>query len=221
MKNLALLILVPFALAAAPVPDAARERLLADAAQLGPATLAFDRTIVASQSGGGDKASETRIDRWNGKSWTLLSVNGKPPTSDDLAHERKMTADMPVPGYYRLAKQFAAATTTTDASGRTVLHVAKLPSGSVNANGKDITEHFTADAIVAAGPRPFITQVRLTAREPFRMMLVAKVDSFVTVNDYRLGARGTPELVRQTTDIDGNMLGKSGLQHNETSFAHH
>ena len=220
MKNLALLILTPLALAAAPASDAVRDRLLADAAQLGPATLAFDRTIVASQSGGGDKASETRIDRWNGKAWTLLSVNGKPPTPDDIARERK-ASDVPVPGYYRLAKLFAAAATTTDASGRTVLHAAALPPGSVSANGKDITEHFTADAIVAPGARPFIMQVRLVAREPFRMMLVAKVDSFVTVNDYRLGTHGTPELVRQTTDIDGNMLGKSGLQHNETSFAHH
>ncbi len=140
-------------LAAAPADNALRDRIVADAATDPPPALAFKRTTVATQAGGGEKASKTRVDRWDGKKWTVVSANGKPPSSDDIAKAAKLYAVVPVSGYYRLASLLAKATAATDAQGRTVLRTA-TPPGSVYTNGKDVSEHFNAEATVANGPRP-------------------------------------------------------------------
>lgn len=205
-------------LCTAAAPTAVRDRVVAEARGMSPAALAFERTITVTQSDGTEQAKQTRVDRWDGKAWTLLSLDGKPPSAGDAAKYRKAAAATPVPGYHRLT-MLAGAAATTDAQGRTVLRLAKLPQGSVFTSGKDVTEHFTAEAVVATGDRPHVQQVRLTARAPFRMMLVAKIDSFVTVADYRLDG-ATPRLVRQVADIRGSMMGKGGNQHVETIFTY-
>lgn len=216
-----ILLLAPAALlciAASPV-EQTRDRILAEARAIAPATLAYDRTMTVTQAGGGDKATQTRVDRWDGKTWTLLSLDGKPPSASDAAKYRKATTAANVPGYHRLA-MLAGATAATDAQGRTVLRLANLPPASVITNGKDVSEHFHAEAVVATGPRPFVQQLRVTARAPFRMMLVAKIESFTTVSDYRFDG-STPRLVRQLADIRGSMMGKDGMQRIETIFTYH
>ncbi len=52
------------------------------------------------------------------------------------------------------------------------------------------------------------------------MMLVAKIETFVSVSDYRPDASGRPRLVRQVVDVDGSMLGRSGVQHTEIGYAY-
>lgn len=214
------LLLVPMALlcVAATPAEQVRDRVLAEARAITPATLAYDRTVNFTQAGGGEKATQTRVDRWDGRAWTLLSLDGKPPTADEVAKHRKATSAAPVPGYQRLT-MLNGATATTDAQGRTVLRLATLPRGSVTTSGKDVSEHFTAEAVVAPGPRPYVQQLRLSARAPFRMMLIAKVESFVTVSDYRLDGN-TPRLVRQVADVRGSMMGKAGTQRVETIFTY-
>ena len=211
--------LVPLALlcvAAAPADFALRDRIVADAAAVAP--VPFVRTFTATQSGGGEKESHVRVDRWDGKAWTLVSLDGKPPSADDAAKAAKSFGAQKPPGYHRLATLLAKAVPATDARGRTVLRVATLAPESFFTSGKDVSEHFTAEAVVTEGARPYVEQLRLTAREPFRLMLVAKVETFVTVSDYARDAGGTPRLVRQVADINGSMLGRSGLQHTETVY---
>lgn len=205
-------------LSTASAPEQVRDRVLAEARAITPATLAYDRTVNFTQAGGGEKATQTRVDRWDGRGWTLLSLDGKPPSADDVAKHRKAATAAPVPGYHRLT-MLNGATATTDAQGRTVLRLATLPRGSVTTSGKDVSEHFTAEAIVAAGPRPYVQQLRSTARAPFRVMLVAKIESFVTVSDYRLDGN-TPRLVKQVAEIRGSMMGKAGTQRVETIFTY-
>jgi len=218
LAKIALLIPAALLCAAATPAEQVRDRVLAEMRSLPPATLAYDRTITLTQTDGTERATQLRIDRWDGKAWTLVSIDGKPPSASDLAKYRKAASAANVPGYYRLT-MLTGATATTDAQGRTVLRLAKLPPGSVMTSGKDVTEHFTGEATVAAGPRPYVQQLRLTAREPFRMMLVARVDSFTTVTDYRLEGN-TPRLVRQVAEIQGSMMGKDGTQRVETIFTY-
>lgn len=213
-------LLVPLALlcVAATPAEQVRDRVLAEARAISPATLAYDRTVNFTQAGGGEKATQTRVDRWDGRGWTLLSVDGKPPTADDVAKHRKAASAAPVPGYQRLT-MLNGATATTDAQGRTILRMATLPPGSVITSGKDVSKQFTAEATIAAGLRPYVQQLRSVARAPFRMMLVAKIESFVTVSDYRLDGN-TPRLVRQVADVRGSMMGKDGTQRVETLFTY-
>ena len=219
MRLFPIVMLALLATAAAPADTALRDRIVAEARLVPPTMLAFDRTTVATQTGGGEKASETRVDRWDGKSWSAVSANGKPPSTDQAAKARKAFAAYPVPGYYRLASLLASAALATDGRGRTVLRGA-APAGSVFTNGKDVSGHFSAEAVIAPGPRPYVEQLRLAAFEPFRLMLVAKIETFVSVSDYRPDASGHPRLVRQVVDADGAMLGRAGVQHTELSFAY-
>lgn len=203
---------------AASPAEGIRDRIVAEARALSPASLGYDRSITITQSDGTKQATQTRVDRWDGKTWTLLSLDGKPPSPSDTAKYRKAASAANVPGYHRLA-MLAGATATTDTQGRTVLRIATLPPGSVMTNGKDVTEYFGGEAVLAAGPRPYVQQLRLTSRQPFRMMLVAKIDSFVTVSNYGLDGN-TPRLVRQVADIKGSMMGSGGTQRIETIFTY-
>ena len=214
--------LIPAALlcVAATPAELVRDRVVAEARTMSSASLAYDRTMTVTQADAKEKASQTRVDRWDGKAWTLLSLDGKPPSADDRAKHAKAAAAGSVPGYYRLAAMLAAASASADAQGRTVLRMATLPPKSVVTSGKDVTENFTGEAVVAVSARPFVQQLRLTARAPFRMMLVAKIDSFVTVADYARGPDGTPRLVRQVADIRGSMMGSDGTQRVETIFTY-
>ena len=217
MKRLSLLALL--AIAAAPADTSLRDRIVAEAAAQAPATLAFDRAAVASRSGGGETASQARVDRWDGKAWRVVSVDGKPPSASDAADAAKALAAVPVPGYYRLATLIAKAMPATDAKSRTVLR-ADAPPGSVFTSGKDVSENFTAEAVIGGGAKPFVEQLRLTTRAPFRLMMVAKIERMTAVSDYARDTTGRPRLLRQVTDIDGSMFGSAGKQHNEATFTY-
>lgn len=216
MTNLSRLALAALALLAAPLAaQSLKERVVADAAAV--PVPAFERTVTVTQADAKEKASQVRIDRWDGRGWTLVSVGGKPPTASDQAQYAKASAAAIVPSYRRLAVVLARAVPAgSDAQGRALLRAADLPPGAVITNGKDVSERFTGEASVAAGPKPWVQQLRLTAKAPFRMMLVAKIERFTTVSDYRLDAAGQPRLARQVADITGSMLGQSGTQHVET-----
>jgi hypothetical protein len=220
MKRASIALLIPPALlciAASPA-EQVRDRIVAEARAISPTAFAFDRTMTVTQANTVEKATQIRVDRWDGKTWALISIDGKPPSASDTAQYRKAAATAKPPGYYRLT-MLERAIPTTDAQGRTVLRVAALPPQTVMTSGKDVTEHFGGEAVIAPGPRPYVQQLRLTAREPFRMMLVAKIESFVTVSDYRLDG-ATPRLVRQVADIRGSMMGKDGTQRIETIFTY-
>ena len=205
-------------LAAAPAPDALRDRLAAEARACDPSALAFERTTKVVQSGGGSIDRTTRIERWDGNHWSLVSVNGKPPSESALHEAAK--ADAGVPGYHRLAALLAAGERSTDAQGRTVYRIDRLPNGSVPANGNDISSHLSGEAVIAVtNGQPWVQQLKLTAREDFKLNWFIKVKHFEQVSEYRLAAAG-PRLVSQTVDSTGSMMGIVGGQHDEVAFAY-
>jgi hypothetical protein len=207
--------------AAAPAADPLQSKLIADAKLFPPSTLSFTRNVTMTQTGDGKTEKSVRVDRWDGKQWTLVSVDGKPPSADEAAKFRKETAGRPVPGYYRLAGYLnAPASRGTDAQGNTVLKIAKLPSGSVDMAG-DRSDKFGGEAVVAtAGPTTYVKQLRVSAREPFRLMVVAKIDRFDIVNDYALGKAGRPVVVRSVQEYAGSRPGESGTVRNEVVYSY-
>ena len=198
------------------VTDRLRDRLITDARALVPATMSFDRATSVTKTSGASSETNRRVDHWLGKAWTLVSVNGKPPAADAIAAYAKQANTAIVPGYYRLGLFLSGmATKSTDAQGRIVYRIDPMPAGSVNAGG-DVSNKVAADATVDSGSgTPFVTHLRLFARTPFRVMLIAKIDSLETATDYSRGPDGYPVLVRSVNTVTGSQFGTGGTQRTE------
>jgi hypothetical protein len=216
---------VPIALilmGAAPAVAPVRERIVAQAQAINPATLSFDRTTNQTRKGGGTSSKLTTLERWDGKRWTLVAVNGKRPTAAEKREREAAAAAAPVPGYHQLASIVAAATETrVDDQGRTVLMIPILPANSVRTDSGDISSHLRAEATLAeTNGQIWVEQVRVTEREPFKLNVLIKVLEFERVDDYRLGSDGKPQLASQSADSMGSMFGISGGETNMVTYAY-
>jgi len=213
------LVFALFASGASAATDPLRDRLITDARALAPATMSFDRATSITKTSGASSETDRRVDHWSGKAWTLLSVDGKPPAADVIASYAKQANTAIVPGYYRLGLFLSGtATKSTDAQGRIVYRIDPLPAGSVNVGG-DVSNKVAADATVDAGSgTPFVTHLRLFARAPFRVMLIAKIDSLETATDYSRGPDGHPVLVRSVNTVTGSQFGTGGTQRTEIAI---
>ena len=199
-----------------------RDRIIAQAQAINPATLAFERTTKLTRKGGGTTSSTTMLERWDGQRWTLVSINGKRPTPAEKRDKEAAANSVPVPGYHRLAALLAGATETrVDAQGRTVLLVPKLPANTVRTDSSDISGHLRAEATLAeTDGQIWVEQVRLTQREPFKLNMLIKVINFERIDDYRLGSDGKPQLASQSADSMGSMFGISGGETNKVTYAY-
>lgn len=211
--------------AAAPSPPLATEplaaRIIADSRASSPAAIAFDRTTKSVRTGGGSTTNTLKVERWDGRKWSLVTVNGRKPTTNQRAEAERIAAAAPVPGYHRLAPLLAAATeTATDAQGRTVLKIPILPVGSVRTDSSDISRHLSGEVTLARGDRPYVERVRVTAREPFKMNMLIKVLTFEQVSEYRLDAAGKPRLASQIANSQGTMFGFPGGEKSEVTYSY-
>ena len=208
--------------AATPVTEPLRDRIIADARTLPPTGLAFDRTTWMERKGGGSTTKVTLVERWDGVNWTLISKNGKNPSQSERRDVEKLAAAAPVPGYHRLASLLAAATEVgTDADGRMMLRIAVLPAGSVRTDSSDISSHLRAEAIVSnRGGQPWVERVHVSQREPFKMNALIKVKTFDQISTYKLDASGHPRLARQSADSMGSMFGFSGGETSDTVYTY-
>ena len=199
-------------IAAAPVPTPLRDRLIAEATALPPEQLAFDRTTKAVRTGGGTTTTTNIVDRWDGRAWSLLSVGGAKPTATDRHDHERQARAAPVPGYHRLAPLLAAAVSVSiDPQGRQLWHVPVMPAGSVRTDSGDISDHLQADLrVVRRGDGAFVDQLRITAREPFKMNFLIKVTDFEQLVDYQPGSDGKPRLISQKSESKGTMFGFPG-----------
>jgi hypothetical protein len=208
--------------AATPVSEPMRDRIIADARAVPPTSLAFDRSTRVQRKGGGITSNVTLVERWDGQRWTLISKNGLQPSAAERRDVEKLASASPVPGYHRLASLLAAATDiSNDAQGNMVLHIPVLPPGSVRTDTSDISSHLRAEAVVSnRGGQPFVESVRLSQREPFKMNALIKVKTFDQVSTYKLDASGRPRLARQSDDSKGSMFGFPGGQSSETVYTY-
>ena len=206
--------------AAAPAPDPLLGQIVSSARAIAPASLAFERqSRTLTQQASGPPESHQRVDRWDGRAFTLVSVDGKPPAEKDAAAFRKATASRPVPGYHRIADMLGAgATRRSDAQGRIVYHVSSLPKDSVRL-GKDISANMAGEFIVdGSGAQLYVTQARLTLTKPVSFFMVAKLDSVVITLDYKLDGNNRPYLASTVQMMAGAQFGKQGTTRSETSY---
>lgn len=207
------------AFSAAPAAaDALLDRLRADAAAADPAGIAFESVVTAV----GPRSDEERVtvERWDGREWTLVSLNGKPPSAQEAAKFRRQKADeRTVPSYGRLATYLSGpAEKRTDAAGNTLYFIPELPRGSFLLWG-DNSRHFSGEAVVAQSPAgPYVRRFRAWVREPFRMRVLLRVERFDLVNDYAI-ENGRPVLVRQQSDSNGSVMGQTGKMRVESQFS--
>jgi hypothetical protein len=225
MRSLVLPLLI-LALTGASLPTATadgreqlRDAIVASSAAQSPTSLSFDRVTRLVRKGGGSTTRQVRVEHWDGARWTLVSINDHPPSSSERA---KSSRSAGVPGYHELARIVAAATDRrVDADGRTLLLVPVLPTGSVIADGKDISEHLQAEAVLGTrGGMPWVAQLRVVNREAFKLNLLIKVTEFEQVSDYRLDAQGQPRLMAQQNDSQGSMFGFAGGEKSEIVYAY-
>lgn len=221
MRAIPALALLALTAAGPPPADPMLAQIVAGARAVPPSSIAFERSVrTVAQEGTAAPETQVRTDRWDGKQLTPLTIGGKPATPEDVARIRKAAAARPLAGYHRIADYLGrGARRSTDAQGRTVYRVEGLPKGSIDV-GKDISANVVAEALVdTSGPVPFVSRLRMVLSKPLSFFLVAKLDTFEVINDYRLGPGGRPALVRQTQSLAGAQMGKAGSTRTETTYS--
>ncbi len=205
--------------------DELKQRILAQAQSVSPDDYAFTRTIRSEQTSGGNTEQHVNIEKFDPTKltearWTLVSVDGAPPSTDALNTFRTDSAKRRVPGYARLAVYFGTpATASTDSRGRTVFHFTALPKDTVKVMDSDVSQNATADATVSeANGVPFVEQVRITLR-PMRLKLLFKMERYESTSRYRMGPEGKPLPMEQTSDMFGSGLGKEGRGHTVVTYS--
>jgi hypothetical protein len=206
-------------------PDELKQRLLAQAQGLGPDDYAFTRTIRSEQTSNGKTEKKVTVDKFDPTKpaearWTLVSVDGAPPSAEVLKTFRTDSAKRRVSGYYRLAGYFGSpATASTDSRGRTVFHFAALPKETVKVMDNDVSQNATADASVTeANGVPFVEQLHVSVR-PTRLKLIAKLNSYEYTARYRIGPDGKPLLMEQSSDMSGSGMGQTGGGHTVVTYS--
>ena len=220
LRRLSLLSLL--LISAAPAPDPLILRIADEAAAATPASLAFDRTARAMRSGGGTSTMTTITDRWDGRRWTLITTNGRPPTATERSEHRRQAGALPIPGYHALAAVVAAATgRRTDTDGRTFLVIAIMPPGSVHTDTDDISAHLQGEVRLAEhGKQVFVDQLKVTAREGFKIKMLIKVTGFQQTSEYAVTDTDPPRLTSQVSTSTGTMFGFPGGETATTTFVY-
>jgi hypothetical protein len=205
--------------------DELKQRILAQAQSVSPDDYAFTRTIRTDQRSNGKTEKKGTIEKFDPTKpaearWTLVSVDGAPPSADALKEFHTDAAKRRVPGYHRLAGYFGTpATATADSHGRTMFHFTALPKESVRVLDTDVSQNTMVDASVSeANGTPFVEQVHFTVR-PMRIKLLMKLNSYESTAHYRLGPEGEPFLIEQTSDMSGSGMGQHGESHTVITYS--
>ena len=221
---IAMLNLGSIALAQHGAPEV-KQRILSQAQSVGADDYAFTRTVRSEPVANGRRETTVTVDRYDPMKsgdarWTLVSVNGAPPSADALKKYRKETPKRRVPGYHRLANYFGGqVTSATDSRGRTVFRFSSLPKESVLVFNADLSHNTTAEAAVGeANGVPFVEQVKLSIK-PTRILLVMKLEQYESTSRFQMGPEGKPILVEQVADMTGYGLGQEGRLHQVITYS--
>lgn len=205
--------------------DALKQRLLAQARSMGADDYAFTRTVRFEGVSKGKAEKRVTVEKFDpAKSgdarWTLVSVDGAPPSSEALSRFKKESAKRRVPGYYRLANYLGSpATASRDARGRTVFRFESLPKGTVTVINSDVSHNAAAEVTVGdANGTPFAEQVRVTLK-PMRLKLVMKLERFESTARYRMSEEGKPVLAEATSDMTGSGMGQEGTMRTSSTYS--
>lgn len=214
-------------LAAANIPvaaqaDALQAQVLAAAQATPRDAYAFRQTTTFDRTGG---ARTTFVDQFDprrpaGEQWTLVNVDGRAPTSKELADSRKRKRGK-TPSYAAVADWFGGPATRSDpAPGSVLYRFARLPAGTLKMGSHDASPDTQAEALVnTRGKTPFVERVRFVSTKDFTMMLVASLKSMTADARYRLLPDGRAVPAETASTITGSMMGKSGQMKTSTTYA--
>ena len=200
--------------------DPLQDRVLATMKASDTGDVAFTQTTRIERTGAKPSEIVTRYDPRSATRWTVVSVDGRPPSSKQSADIIKAATRSPAPSYARMARWFgAAATRVTETPGSVTYRFAGLPKGIVMMGKRDGSADTVADVVVdTAGRTPHVERVRFTSSRPFRMMLVAKVERYVVTASYAPLADGRMFPSTTESDVAGSLMGKSGTIRTRSRF---
>src|SRR3712207_6339557 len=208
--------------------DALQERVLAVARGATAEDYAFTRFVRLERNEGGKITQGTELERYDParpveQRWTLVALDGRPPTPDEKKKQARDAARRRVAHYGRIGNYFAApATTGTDAKGRAVFRFTSLPGESVVLGGNDVSSSAVCDAAVnTSGAVPFVEEARFTLPKPVRVKVVAKIDRGEVVSRYRLMPNGKPVPIEHMSDIHGSLMGRQGRIKSVLTYTEH
>src|SRR3954467_72275 len=206
-------------------PNDLKQRILTQAQSLGADDYAFTRTVKVEQTSNGKTEQHVNVDKFDPTKsgdarWTLVSVDGAPPSADILGRYNKESPKRRGPGYYRLAKYFSStSSTSTDSRGRTVFHFNSLPKDTAIVFDSDVSSNASADvSVTEANGTPFAEQIHLTVK-PMRLKLIMKLERYESIARYRMGPEGKPLLFEHTADMSGSGMGQEGKAHTVITYS--
>ena len=205
-------------IAAPAAADPLQDQLLAGMRATATADVAFTPTTRIERTGSKPQTIVTRFDprAAAGQRWTVVSVDGRAPTTKERGQITKAANGQPAPSYARLAQWFGGPATRAGNTYR----FARLPKGGLKIGSRDVSADTSAEAVVnTSGPTPFVERVRYTSLKGFRAMLVAKVDRYVLTAAYARLPDGRPFPTANGGDIGGSMMGKGGTIVSTTRFS--
>ena len=203
--------------------DELKQRVLAQAQSVNAGDYAFTRTTRSEATFIGKTIKAVSIEEFDPTKpadarWTLVSVDGAPPSAAELRkYQKKAAKRRVVPGYHRIANYFGAtAAVSSEAGGKRVFRFATLPKGSISIQETDLSHLSTAEASVTeADGAPFVEQVSFTLK-PKRVHVI---DRYETTFHYRIGPEGKPFLTETTSDLLGSGLGLEATLHTATTYS--
>ena len=205
--------------------DDLKQRILAQAQSLSGDEYAFTRTAKTEQTSNGKTEQHVTVDKFDptkaGEArWTLVSMDGAPPSADALSKYKKESGKRRVPGYHRLAKYLGTnATASTDSRGRTVFHFSSLPKDTAVIMDSDVSANSSADVTVTeASGTAFAEQVHVSVK-PTRIKLLMKLDRYESTSRYRIGPEGKPLLLENTSEMSGSGMGQEGKAHTVVTYS--
>jgi len=222
------LLVLASTLAADPAADSLKDRIVAHARTVSAEDYAYTRT-VKTETIERDKTEERLVvERWDPakpveQRWSLVSINARPPTEEQLKNYRKDLPKRRQAYYGRVAGYFAKpATSSIDARGRTVFRFASLPKETVMVRDADISANAGGEVVVdATGAVPFIEEVRFSSTKPTRVKLVAKIERFETTTRYRMMPDGKPVPIELASEMSGSMMGQEGRIRTRITYTDH
>jgi hypothetical protein len=206
-------------------PDDLKQQILAQAQSVSADDYAFTRTVRTEQTSEGKTEQKVNVEKFDPTKpaearWTLVSVDGAPPSAEALKTFRTDSAKRRVPSYHRLAGYFGTpATASTDSHGRTVFHFSVLPKDTAKVMDTDVSQNATVDVSVGeVNGVPLAEHVHLTVK-PMRIKLLMKLDRYESTARYRIGPEGKPLLVEQVSDMSGSGMGQEGRAHTVVTYS--
>ena len=207
--------------------DALKRRVLDHARTVTADDYSFTRTVRSTRVEGDKTTERLEVERFDptnaAQRWTLISIDGRPPSAEELQKHAKSSPRRRTAHYGRVADYFTTpATAATDAQGRTVFRFSSLPPETVVVANVDISANAVCEATVnASGPVPFVEQARFTLSKPMRVKVVAKLERFEATSRYRMMPDGKAVPIEHISNAHGSLLGKPGRVRSVLTYSEH